>query len=316
MPFIVNRAPVHPTEPPTQRRDLLDYRFTLSQGDTSLPLNWDGFGYKVVDVEGLDDPVMNAVVDEAPGVWGGFPGGLQVPAREVVFRMRVEGYGGQALAGLRSALRAVTNPVQGPTLITVTDGKGVSHTITGTRFVDAPIAWAGGTWGASGWQMLAVQFRCPNPWWRRAGAVTTAPWTNPSPRGFLGPHFLPLKLSRSTIFGAPATVIVPGEVPALPEWTIDGAADEVTVTHEETGRSWTLDVEGLTRPVTVRSDPDPDVLSVEDGNGANQWTKLAAPYDLWALPVGRQSVSVSATGADSTTRISMVADSLHLSVLG
>jgi hypothetical protein len=114
--------------PETLRLDAIDLRFSLTQGENTLPLLWDGAGYRVLDVEGLDDPVMDAVVDEAPGVWGGFPGGLHVPAREVVFQLRVEGRGGQAYKELRAALRLVTNPVPRPTLITVTDGDGWSHT--------------------------------------------------------------------------------------------------------------------------------------------------------------------------------------------
>lgn len=293
--------------------DTIDLAFTLAQGGSVLPL--DGAWSVQAGASGLDDPVMAVDIVEAPGLHGGFANGAVVPAREVFLPLALHAASGTEWRAQREALRAVTNPLAGPTRLTVSRPDGSARWIDGYRVVDNSEAWSADTWSHAGWQRMGLILACPSPWWRESDAIHPEAWiTGGTAGGFLGPQFLPVSLGASTIFGAATTLTVPGDAEAWPTWVITGTATAVTVTHDDTGRSWSLTGLGaLDRPLTVVTDP----LSagVTDGAGANQWATLAAPFDLWPLPVGQQSVTVEVTGGDSTTSVQMTADSLHMAAL-
>lgn len=307
MPIIVYSGDVYePWKPPAAEQT--EVTVTLSQGTDTLELT--GVWTVLAGVQGFDDPPMSLTTSASTAVYGEFSTGMVVPAREVFIPVLLRAESGPAWRNLRDSLRKVTR-LDVPTRITVATRDGRSRHIDGYYTPDT-IGWTVDTWSASGWQALGLTFRCPRPWWISDRPLTLGPWRSATNRGFLG-KLLPIKLGVSEVFGVGVAVYSEGDVAARPTWVIDGAASSISVVHEDSGRSWSLTTTGLTRPITVVTDPQRS--SVTDGNGARRWSALAPPFDLWPLPTGWSTVRVDIVGADATTIVTGTADVLHMAAL-
>jgi len=309
VPILITPEVVTPDAPVAV--DVVDVTVTLSQGSRSLELS--GAWRVQAGAEGLDDPPLQLTTSSAAAVLGEFPGAVVASAREVFLPVLIRAPGGAAWRTAKDALRGVANPLNGSTRITVMTQDGRTRVIDGWRDTRDAITWAADTWGYDGWQRLGLLFRCPSPWWRDPDAVRLGPWRVASGTGFLGPMFLPVHLGQDMVLGDEVAIDVPGQVQTWPTWVISGTVETVTATHEDTGREWVLDCDGLTGPITVVTDPR--TASVTDGAGASQWQALAAPFDLWPLTPGSQRVTVTVVGADATTEVRSTADALHLAAM-
>jgi hypothetical protein len=308
VPILISGEGV-PPQPPDVHLDVTEVTVTLRQGTSVVDLTGP---YRVLaGVEGFDDAAMTVGTVGAPSLLGELFDGVTVASRDVFLPVHLFAGGGTAWRAARDELRRVTNPLNGPTTITVATKDGVARSIDAYR-VPSQTGWGVDTWNAGGWQALGLLFRAPRPWWV-GDTVTLGPWRTPSTTGFLGTGFLPLKLGESNVFGENVTVGVSGDVPTWLTWVLDGTMTEATVTHEESGRSWTVDTSGLTMPLTVVTDPAGS--AVVDGNGDRQWAALDAPFDLWPIPAGEQTVRVDITAADGTTTVTASAPTLHLAAL-
>lgn len=307
MPIIVYSGDTYePWKPPAAEQT--EVTISLSQGGNRLELT--GPWLVLAGVQGLDDPPMSLTTSSSSAVYGEHATGMVVPAREVFLPVLLRAASGPDWQVLRDSLRSVTR-LDVPTRITVSTRDGRSRHIDGYYSPDV-IGWTVDTWSASGWQALGLTFRCPRPWWVGDRPLTLGPWRAATNRGFLG-KLLPVKLGVSQIFGVGVAVYSDGDVATLPTWTIDGTATSIAVVHEESGRSWSLSTAGMARPITVVTDPQRS--AVYDGNGVRRWSSLAAPYDLWPLPVGWSTVRVDIVGADATTVVTGTADTHHMAAL-
>lgn len=308
MPLLIPGAT--PPPPVVATRDDIHLDVRLERGGVGVDLT----GWVQSGAEGLDDPQVSPVIQRTAGTVGGIVTGVDIPPRRVTLEVLMWLDGGPEYLAARSRLGQVTSPY-GDTRITVVCRTGVSTTtrvITGRRNIDQAPVLARDVWGADGWQRLELSWDCPGVWWVEESAWAPTPWAGPAPvTGFFGAHFFPANVADSTILGAPTRVSVPGDsdVAVAPTWSLDGPGTTLTVAHVQTGRVWALDVTDLPRPVTVVCDPRRP--SVTDGTGASQWTRLAAPYDLWAMLPGEQDVTVTVTGATTDTLVTGVADALR-----
>ena len=306
MPLLI--PGVTPPPPVGADRDDIHLDVRIEQAGLSVDLT----GWVQAGTEGLDDPHVSPQIQRTAGMFGGIVTGVDVPPRRVTLDVLVWLDGGPEYLAARRRLGDVTSPLEAGRLW-VTCRTGVSVTtryIDGWRVVEQPVPLGRGTWGADGWQLLQLGWDCADVWWREPEAFAPVPWSGPGPVApFFSAHFLPLAVIDSTILGAPTRVVVPGDrgVACPATWTLDGPGTLWTVTHVQSGRSWSMDVSGLPRPITVVTVPGP-AAQVTDGDGVNRWTKLAAPYDLFPLPPGEQDVTVTVTGATTDTLVHATGD--------
>ncbi len=293
--------------------DLLDLTVTLSRAGESLDLT--GVYSVQAGVIGFDDAALDVPMDASPGVFGGFATGVSVAPRRIMIPVLVDADGGAAWQAARAALRRVRRATAGTTRISVRQPDAT------TRVIDAwpvtePAQWSTDTWGSWGVQRLGLDFVAERPWWRSVAELSTT-WGLGDGEAFLsddppghGADEL-ARLADSTVLGASSVLDVPGDEDTWPTWTVSGTKGQLTVSHAGSGRSWSVNLTGVTPDVTVTTDPT--AAAVTRADGANLWSLLSPPFDLWPLPPGEQTVTVTMTGADATSVIRLVADGQYQS---
>lgn len=306
MPLLIPGAPVPPSAGDPSDLDIR-VAVTLEQGSRTLELT----GWVQSGAEGLDDPEFRPMIRRQAGVPGGVVTGVDVPPRRVALDVMLSAASGAGLLALRRAVGDVTDPYTDTRVWVTTTAEDIQETrvITGRRVVESPPVLDRGTWGAWGWQLLGLDFDCADPWWRTVDGWQPPKWATGGTGGFFSDHFFPVTVLPSTAIGVAAPVTVPGNVPTPAVWTLDGPGTAWTVTDTDSGRTWTMNVASLPRPVRVVTGPS--VSSVTDGTGADQWTRLAPPYDLWPVPPGDGHIRVDVVGATSETVVTASADALH-----
>lgn len=308
MPLILPGLPGS-TVPVTPTAEDLQVEITIEQAGRTLDLT----GWVQAGADGFDDPIVTPSVRRTPGIWGGVVTGVDVPPRRVEVDVLLYEAGGAAYAAARRRLAEVTDPLLPATIWAKARGAGddTVRCITGRRVIQQQVSMDAASFGVSGWQALTIGWDCPDPMWRAPGEWSPPPWATPSAAsGFFSDHFLPANVLTSTIIGADTAVEAPGDVEVLPTWVLDGPGTLWTVTHVPTGRTWSMDVTGLPRPITVIGDPAQAALRaiVTDGTGADQFIHLTAPYDLWPVPAGAGTVRVEVLGATSDTTVTPLGD--------
>jgi hypothetical protein len=253
---------------------------------------------------------MQPTIEGLPGAPGGLFGGIVVPSREVFLPVFVSADGGDGWRAARRELDAVANPMLGETTISVSTPDGVTRTIRGYRKVEASQVWGVDSWSADGWQFLPVVFEAASPWWRQADELALDPWQQSAVEGFFGAEFFPVRVGSGGVFGADRPIVNDGQVDAYPTYTITTSSVPVdvavTVTHVESGRSWTVGIDGLDGSVTV--DTGAGTVTGPDGDW---WERLSAPFDLWPIPPGEQTVRVDVDGDEAGITVKQSGDTLH-----
>lgn len=289
--------------------DLLDLTVTLSRGPYALALT-DPLLVQA-GVLGFDDAETSVGMDASPAFYGGFATGAQIPARRIMIPLLIAADGGSAWQVQRDLLRKVRRPTAGTTRITVRQGDATERVIDAWPEVQQA-GWTAEEWGAWGHQRLGLDFVAERPWWRSLGALS-AQWGIEAGEAFLsdsapthGADEL-ARLADSNLIGGAVSLDVPGDEDTWPTWTVSGTKGPLTLTDDGTGRSFTVDLTGVTGVVTIATDPLA-ASATKDGGATNLWSLIAPPFDLWPLPPGMQSVSVTMTGADATSVVALSAD--------
>lgn len=298
--------------------DLVTFEVTLGQGERTVSLT--GVYRLGPGHEGLDLPESTPLSQATAGILGAAPTGMELPARQIVLPVLVRANTATAWRKARRDLLAVTNAFRSPsdpassyTRITVTDKTGQVRYIDARHYNPSPLAHGADSFLPYGSQFLTLTFVADSPEWIQPGGVEIEEWELPAASGgFLGPLF-PVGLGAAQVFGAERVVTNPGDLQTFLTWQITGAATSVTATHVGTGRSWTMNCSGLTRPVSIVSARGR--TRVTDGAAANVWSRIAAPFDLWPLLPGDNQIRVDVVGADTTTRVKAFAESRHLTAL-
>jgi hypothetical protein len=286
---------------------------TLSRDDQTLELpltNVPGHPWQVgPGVEGLDLPASKLLQERAASQFGSFHRGVDVDARDVFLPVMVRAASMSEWLELRATYNQLTSPYHGrSTRITATRPDNSQRWVDGFRVGDAP-DWSLDNWiPRILWQKFGQTFVCPDPWWHSTADVYG--WSiQPSVSGFF--PLLPVNLSTSLVGGTPITIVVRGDIGSFPRFEIQGAATQITAQHVESGREWTLvaPVAGGANPETVIIDTDPRLVDrpIVEGPDGSSWFKfLEPPYDLWTLPIGSQTVLVTALGADASTQVRLL----------
>lgn len=311
MPFLgppVVITPPSPEPPPTVTQKII---LTIERdgNELSLPLSADVDDHVwcvAPGIEGLDIPASELLQQRTVGMFGSYDAGIDVPAREIFLPLMVKASDMLDWFTKRDFYNKITAPyADRPFRIWGHRPDGTARWIEGFRVGAAP-TWDASTWVPRiMWQKFGQTYVCPDPWWR--GEEQVLQWQVPAEAPTFFP-ILPVRLAPSQIFGEENLVVVQGDIAPSPVWEITGPMTSITVTHIESGRSWTM-VATLTAGQTAIVNTDPrggmNEPRVQSPSGASWWSKIQQPYDLWPIPIGRQTVTVEVDGASTGTTVIM-----------
>jgi hypothetical protein len=306
--------PVPPPEPPPTVSQKLILTIERDGQALGLPLSADVDDHVwcvAPGIEGLDQPASEVIEQRTVGMFGAYSAGVDVPTREIFLPLMVKAADMLDWFAKRDVYNKITSPYADRTFrIWAHRPDGTTRWIDGYRTGQAPV-WDSSTWVPHiMWQKFGQTYRCQDPWWR--GSEQVLEWRTPAEAPTFFP-ILPVQLAPSQIFGTEHRVIVAGDVETSPVWEITGPATSVTVSHVDSGRSWTLNAT-LTAGQTaiVNTDPRAGMTAprVQGPVGQSWWSNIEQPYDLWSIPIGEQYVTVEVDGAGTGTTVVMRIPSL------
>ncbi|MEV4033391.1 phage tail protein [Streptomyces umbrinus] len=230
---------------------------------------------------------------------------VQPQPRTIVWPLFVKGVDHTVFtANWRKLARAFTRTLRdGPGTLEVARPDGSVRTVA----VHYSAGYDGRGQVATGitWDSAVLTLWCEDPYWVDVQAVTVHRETG-TQVDYLEPY---PSVSSSQVLGA-TTVDNPGDVDVWPVWVITGPATSITFTREDTGETFTLDMEDTVHgalldgeTVTVSTDP-PRVRSDSDENLVNglNWPTAV----LWALPPGETPVTFQLDGAAAGSAVDLL----------
>lgn len=156
-----------------------------------------------------------------------------------------------------------------------------------------------GSDAGSVWARWVITLRCPDPFWTRQSSESYSLGSGGAGRSLI-PNLAELRVSSSQAIGE-LDVENSGDVGSYPVWQIKGPIDTATITSD-LGETFSYDAPILLgSTVTI----DTKAGTVTDASGANMYVNLAPSPRLFQIPAGSSQLSVTATGADANTLISM-----------
>jgi hypothetical protein len=267
-----------------------------------------GTGITVIPgLRGLDMPILNHYIDEAPALDGGVWQGVRISPRDVFVPVAILDDTRAGALAQRRRLTQLLNPQRGVGTLTVAESDGTRRHLDcvyvegmeGSEGSDE----AGLTWITYGLRFAAID----RPYWYGDPAPSRT-WTVAAPINFFPLDVPPFVLSSSQVIGA-AAVDNLGDVPTYTQWVIDGPATAVTLAlgSEEFTVNHTL-----TGGQSIHIDFDPREQTVTDGAGVNLWADVAAGFVMWALPPGGSTVTLTVAGSSTGTQVTMTYQPLYL----
>jgi hypothetical protein len=255
----------------------------------------DGF-YLTTGLTGTGIPATNVRIDPSAadgGVWRNTRKGvrqLDLPVFVI----------GTTNTDVESKLRRLSKILQdraGATTLRAEYGSGERWSIKG-HYTGGAETQFGGEAGEL-WAKWVLSIQCPDPYWTRDSSESYSLGAGATGRSLI-PDLAELRISSSQAIGE-MDVENSGDVSSYPVWQIRGPVDSFTMTSQA-GESFTYDGSFLSdTTVTINT----KVGTVTDNNGDNMYSNLTASPRLFQIPAGNTIITVTATGADEDTLISM-----------
>jgi hypothetical protein len=142
-----------------------------------------------------------------------------------------------------------------------------------------------------------ITLQAPQPFWQSVDPISFSVTAATETRGLLG-NLSKLQVKTSQALGA-VVIENSGDVEAPVIWQLEGPADSVAITLGGVGFTYD-DVIDTGETITINT----DLGTVTDQLGANKYAALAAAPKLFAIPTGSSTVSITAAGASTATKIS------------
>jgi phage-related protein len=165
------------------------------------------------------------------------------------------------------------------------------------------VHYAGGaetTFGSEAGSTFAnwnIALQAPDPYWTSQQSVLFSLGASSGTKGLL-PELDRMLVQTSQLLGS-FSVENPGDVDAFPVWTFEGTSTGISVTLKGVGFSYTETL-GTTGKVIVNTKD----ATVKDASNVNKYAYLGSAPKLFSIPPGSSTMSITATGSDTTTRIS------------
>lgn len=208
---------------------------------------------------------------------------------------------GDESADVQSRLRRLANILRGKVTIRAAYTDGSAYELD-TYFNGG----AETTFGQDGNKSLCrwvVTLQAPQPYWTSSIPQTFSVSASTATRGLLGSAsgfktLSALRVKSSQALGSVAIENV-GDIASPVTWVITGPAATVSVSLNGVGFSYTSAI-GSGEVITINS----ELGTVTDASGVNKYAGLGSAPKFFSIPSGTSTVSITATGADTTTRIS------------
>jgi|SRR6185312_15005929 len=201
-----------------------------------------------------------------------------------------------ALAALEGAL----NPKAGPGSLRVSAPNGNVRDIHCTYSSGFEHDLGQGTVGSLA---SILVFRAHDPYLYDVMATQVGPFAASAGTAFF--PILPIHLSSSSVLSS-FSISNDGDVEAYPVWTIHGAGSAITLTNNTTGKSLALTGNGgLTLGTNDVLTIDTQARTVLLNGVTSEYSKLSFASSLWTLAQGFNSISVSMSGTDANSFVSM-----------
>jgi phage-related protein len=143
-----------------------------------------------------------------------------------------------------------------------------------------------------------LTLQAPQPYWVSSIPNNFSLSASTGTKGLLATTSLTkLRLKDSSTLGA-INVENAGDVPAPVVWTINGPANSVSILNGSTGFVYNGTI-ASTDVITI----DTENGTVKDQNGLNMYANLDASPKLFSIPPGVNSLSITATGSGTGTKI-------------
>jgi hypothetical protein len=260
-------------------------------GHVQLQPGWTGF----------DLAPVSTFRDDTPNLPGAAYQGSHDDTRPMFVPVYLSGRDRAEAKEYRRRFLKSIHPSQGSSRITVAESDGTR------RFID--VIYISGGEGIEGetnsglhWILYGLNFEAIDlPHWvgtQEAGG----PWHISAPVAFFPLRGFPITLSGSQVLGN-TVVTNKGDVEAYPTWVLKGPATELQLKLGD--RTFTI-TPNLLVGQTLTINTDPASQTIEDGTGANRWGDVDdVEDDLWALPPGTSTATISVTSGTSATELSM-----------
>lgn len=259
---------------------------------------------------GLDAPPYELHSDDSPNLDGGIFRDARAVAREIMIPIYLHGIDRRTVKQIQRRLVSSLNPKKGFCVLKFVEGNSEPRYLKcyykggmeGSETQDQ----AGFTWKKYGIQLTAYDpfFYSDN--------VQVAKWAFGEGQPFLSTTegFFPLRISAGIISGSQVQISNPGDVEAWPQWELTGPIKGFTFASPS-GESF-----GVTAPTdgsdvvaggrTLTIDTRPGVKSLRDDEGTNYWPFLDANPQLWSIPEGDSTCTVSITPGSTNAKVRLV----------
>jgi hypothetical protein len=245
---------------------------------------------------GLGIPPTSVRIDESAsdgGVWRNSKRGI----RAIDIPITILGTSRQDVEEKMRRLARLVQDTKGPTIIRANYASGEEWDLM-AHYVGGSESQYGDD-GGEKWINWVLSFQAPDPFWTRTISESYFLGTGATGRSLI-PNLAEMRVSSSQAIGV-LEIENSGDVPAYPRWQIAGPIDVLTVTAQD-GREFVYD-----GPILLGETIFIDTINgtVTDSSGANMYQNLGPSPKLFSIPAGVTSLTVSATGADEDSLISM-----------
>jgi endo-1,4-beta-D-glucanase Y len=141
-------------------------------------------------------------------------------------------------------------------------------------------------------------FQADDPYWYRA-AVTQG-FSGATARSFF--PVLPIHLASSSVMGD-IEIVTESDVETWPVWTVMGPGSNLIIKNNTSGETLSANI-SLASGEAIKIDTQPYVKRVVGPDGSN-WFRFLVSRSLWPLLPGSNDVTLSMTGATSSSYVSV-----------
>lgn len=284
-----------------------EWKWTSASGSTRVLTNPATGAYLGVGgVVGHHAAPVTHLAATPPTLDGGVYRSRKVEPRDLALRVHV---GAATAQGWNDTVRDLVNDfdtTDGPGVLCVAQPDG-SRRYLDCRYLSGFESPDGGDPGAVPHAVYTVLLRAYDPWWY--GVTETKKFEVQTTQTLFGDGSgaPPFYIMPTELIGSGSTIINPGDVEAYPVWTINGPMTACTVALSGGGSFTITDTLGAGEWVQVDTNPStPAFEKIVDDAGTNLWGTATSNYpNLWALPAGTSTVTVSLTGSTSSSSVQM-----------
>lgn len=279
-----------------------------------IVLNDEGAGYRLhTGTRGLGEVQYEHIIDTSPWADGTTVDATYVLPRSIMLPITLHGADRDELLARLAALTAAMParvPGGGPALgeLELAQHDGRRYRTKCYYEGGLPSEETVETGGSTNWVRFQLRLFAADPFWYDAEPVRLR-WTAPESVPFLGPNFLPVKISPSNVLG-PGEIVNPGSETALGTWRVTPPGSDFIATNEDSGETLRVTQSIPTAYVlTIKTEPGAQDVYIDpddpDDPNIDWWQYLVDGSALWEIPPGTTAIDLTLAGSTSGSVIEL-----------